>query len=285
MADMINAGLVLEGGGMKGVYTAGVLDFFIDKGMWFQNCYGVSMGACNLCSYISRQRGRALAVTLDYMDDPNYCGIRPLLKTGDLFNVKMAYTDIPYVLNPFDFDTAAAYEGNAYAVVTNLETGKAEYIKINDLKESMDVIRASASMPLVSRNVMLNGKPYLDGGIADSIPIKRSIDDGNQKHVVVMTKEIGYQRKPFAMMPAVKLRYRKYPRIVRDLQLRHTRYNKVVAYLEREHAKGNLFLIRPTYKSEVDRVEKDKKKLQALYDQGYQEAADCYDDLMAYLAK
>ena len=283
MSDLIDAGLVLEGGGLKGVYTAGVLDFFMDKELWFKNCYGVSMGACNLCSYISRQRGRALAVSVDYIDDPNYCGIRPLITSGDIFNVKMAYEEIPLELNPFDFEAAAAYPGNAYAVVTNVETGRPEYLRINDLKENLISVRASASMPLVSRTVMINGKGYLDGGISDFIPIRKSVKDNNPKHVVIMTKEVGYVRKPFSMMAAMRLRYHRYPKLVRDMELRHTRYNKVVRYLEREHAKGNLFLIRPSYKSEVKRVERDRDKILALYEQGYDEAKDCYDDLMRYL--
>ncbi len=282
---MIEAGLVLEGGGMKGIYTSGVLDFFMDKGLVFSSCYGVSMGACNLCSYISGQRGRAKAVTLDYLDDPNYCGIRPLLKTGDLFNVKMAYTDIPMVLNPFDFEAAEKYPGKAYAVMTDVETGKAVYAPINDLKNSMNVVRASASMPLVSRMVEIDGHKYLDGGIADCIPIRQSILDGNKKNVVIMTKEVGYIRKPFNLLAAAKLRYRKYPAMIRDLKLRHIRYNKVVKYLEREHEKGNLFLIRPQVPSEVARIEKDREKLTALYEQGYAEAQNCYEDLMRYLEK
>ncbi|MCR4690478.1 MAG: patatin family protein [Lachnospiraceae bacterium] len=280
---MIEAGLVLEGGGMKGIYTAGVLDYFMDKGLQFSAGYGVSMGACNLCSYISGQRGRGAAVTLDYIDDPNYCGIRPMLKTGDLFNVKMAYTDIPMFLNPFDFEAAAQYPGKAYAVLTDVETGKPVYAPINDLTKSMDAVRASASMPLVSRLVEIGGRYYLDGGISDSIPIMKSLRDGNRKNVVVMTKEVGYIRKPFTLLPAAKVIYRKYPALVKDLRYRHARYNKVVRFLEREHEKGNLFLIRPQHGSEVGRVERDRKKLEMLYEQGFTEARACYDDMMRYL--
>ena len=285
MGNLIQGGLVLEGGGLKGVYTAGVLDFFMEKDLEFSNCYGVSMGACNLCSYISHQPKRALAVSVDYMDDPNYCGIKPLLLTGDIFNVKMAYEDIPFVENPFDFERAAAYPGNAYAVVTDIETGKPAYFKINDLKENMIYVRASASMPLVSRSVKIDGHLYLDGGIADCIPIKRSIEDGNKKNVVIMTKEVGYVRKPSSAIAAIKLRYRKYPAMVRDMQKRHIRYNKVVRYLEREHEKGNLFLIRPQYASGVKRVERDKDKILKLYEQGYADGKNCYDAMMRYLEK
>ncbi|MBO4337363.1 MAG: patatin family protein [Lachnospiraceae bacterium] len=281
---MIQAGLVLEGGGLRGIYTAGVLDFFMDKGLVFENCYGVSMGACNLCSYISWQRGRALAVSMDYMDDKNYCGIIPLIKTGDLFNVKMAYEDIPFRDNPFDFDKALQYPGNAYAVMTDVVTGRAVYPRINDLKNSLTYVRASASMPLVSRMVQIDGRGYLDGGIADSIPIMRSLHDGNDKNIVVMTKETGYVRKPFSMMPAARIMYRKYPALLRDMALRHKRYNKVTAFLEREHKRGNIFLIRPSVDIGVGRVEKDKEKIMALYRQGYDEAKDCYDDMMKYLS-
>ena len=282
---MIEAGLVLEGGGMRGIYTAGVLDYFMDKGLQFSACYGVSMGACNLCSYISGQRGRAAAVTLDYLDDPEYWGIRPFVKTGDLFNVQMAYTDIPMVLNPFDFEAARNYPGKAYAVITDVETGKAVFAPINDLKNSMDVVRASASMPLVSRLVEIDGKKYLDGGIADCIPIMQSLKDGNKKNVVVMTKERGYVRKPFGLLPMAKIKYRRYPEMVYDLKRRHIRYNKEVRFLEREHEKGNLFLIRPSSGCGVGRIEKDREKLEALYELGYKDARACYDDMMRYLEK
>ena len=282
---MVNAGLVLEGGGMKGVYTSGVLDFFLDKDLQFASCYGVSMGACNLCSYISGQRGRSLSVTMDYLDDPDYCGLRPMLLTGDLFNAKMAYHDIPMFLNPFDFEKAKEYPGKAYAVMTDIESGRAVYEPINDLEGSMEVVRASASMPLVSKIVEIDGGKYLDGGIADCIPIMRSLHDGNQKNVVIMTKEPGFIRKPFALMSVARVMYRKYPKMLRDLHFRHERYNKVVRFLEREHERGNLFLIRPQTPSEVGRVEKDKAKLEALYQQGFDEAKACYDDMMRYLEK
>ena len=282
---MINAGLVLEGGGTRGLYSAGVLDFFMDKGLEFANAYGVSMGACNLCSYISGQRGRTLAVTVDYMNDPNYCGVRSLLKTGDLFNAKMAYEDVPLRLNPFDFEHALSYPGNSYAVITNVETGRAEYPLINDLKNALTYVQASASMPMVSRIVRIDDGKYLDGGIADSIPIMKSLHDGNKKNVVIMTKEAGYIRKPFSMMAGAKVLYRKYPYMLHDLAVRHTRYNRIVAFLEKEHARGNLFLIRPSVDIGVGRVEKDVEKITELYEQGYHEAENCYEDMMRYLEK
>lgn len=280
---MYQAGLVLEGGGMKGVYTSGVLDFFLDKGIEFSSCYGVSAGACSLCSFLSKQRGRAYHTSVDYLEDKNYCSLYSLLKTGDLFGVDMCYYQIPETLNPYDYETFDSYQGNFYSVVTNIETGQPEYIPIKDMKKDIEAIRASASLPLVSRNVEIGGKLYLDGGISDSIPIKRSMQDGNRKNVVVMTKEIGYRRKPSSMLTLTKLHYQKYPRVYELMKNRHNTYNETLDFIEEQVKAGNVFLIRPKTKSDVGRIEKNKEKLTALYEQGYRDASDCYEELIHYL--
>ena len=162
---MYQAGLVLEGGGMKGVYTAGVLDFFTEKGIDFSHIYGVSAGACHMCSYLSRQKGRALSVSVDYLDTRRYCSLESLLTSGDLFNVDFCYHLIPDYLYPYDYDTFEKYPGKAYSVVTNIETGQPEYLRVRDIRKDIDKIRASASLPLVTRNVKIDGKLYLDGGM------------------------------------------------------------------------------------------------------------------------
>lgn len=242
---MYQAGLVLEGGGMKGMYTAGVLDFFLDKGLDFSSVYGVSAGACHMCSYLSKQRGRALDVGIDYLDSKKYCSVESLLTTGDLFNVKTAYHLIPEYLNPYDYATFDRYEGRAYAVVTNIVTGKPEYLRIRDMKKDIDAIRASASLPLVSRNVKIGGKLYLDGGIADAVPIQKSILDGNRKNVVILTKEEGYVRKPTSHLELIKLRYLKYPKVYELMAKRHIAYNKMLEYLAKQQENGQAFVIRP----------------------------------------
>lgn len=282
---MYQAGLVLEGGGLKGVYTAGVLDFFLDKGIEFSSCYGVSAGACNLCSFLSKQRGRAYHVSVDYLDDKNYCSAYSLLKTGDLFGAEMCYHKIPDELYPYDYDTYNQYQGVFYSVVTNIETGQPEYIPIKDMKEDIEAVRASASLPLVSRNVSYQGKLYLDGGISDAIPLRKSVEDGNNKHVVVMTKEVGYRRKPSSMTSLIKLRYRKYPRIYELMKNRHIAYNETLDFIEEQVKAGSTFLIQPKIKSDVGRIEKDRNKLKALYEEGYKEAAECYEDLLKFLEK
>ena len=282
---MYQAGLVLEGGGMKGVYTAGVLDFFLDKGIEFSNIYGVSAGACHMCSYVSKQRGRALDISVDYLDTRKYCSVESLLTTGDLFNVEMAYRLIPDYLHPYDHEMFAKYQGRAYAVVTNIATGKPEYLRLRDMKKDIDMVRASASLPLVSRNVKIGKKLYLDGGISDAIPLQKSILSGNQKNVVIMTKEVGYLRKPTssANLALIKMRYLQYPKVYELMAERHKVYNETLDFIERQQENGKAFVIRPAKVSEVGRIEKDADKLLALYKEGYEDAAANYEALLNYL--
>lgn len=284
---MYQAGLVLEGGGMKGIYTAGVLDFFLEKGLEFSSVYGVSAGACHMCSYLSKQKGRALDISIDYLDSKKYCSIESLLMTGDLFNVNTCYHLIPDYLYPYDHEAFGQYQGKAYSVVTNIATGRPEYLRLRDLRRDIIKVQASASLPLVSRNVKIDGKYYLDGGISDSIPLQKSIMDGNRKNIVVMTKETGYIREAAsgAQLALIKARYLKYPKVYELMEDRHFRYNDTLKYIESRQAGGQAFVIRPREKSKVGRIEKDKEKLLALYKEGYRDAADCYENLLAYLGE
>lgn len=281
--EMIKSGLVLEGGGMRGIYTAGVLDYFMEQNLVFSDCYGVSAGACHLCSYLSGQKGRAYRISVDYLKDKEYCSLRSLITTGDLFGAKMCYDKIPNELNPYDYETFSAYGGRAYAVVTNILTGKAEYKPLREMHRDIIAVRASASLPLVSKNVYIDGIPYLDGGIADSIPILRSLRDGNKKNVIIMTKEVGYRRKPSSDMKAIRLFYHKYPALVRDMERRHIVYNRTLDFIEEHEKKGHLFVIRPKVNPNVGRLEKDEAKLRALYETGYEDAKASFKELKKYL--
>lgn len=282
---MIDCGLVLEGGGMKGIYTAGVLEYFIEKGLFFSKCYGVSAGACHLCNYISKQRKRSYRVALNYLKDKNYCSFRSLILTGDLFNVDLNYNQIPNRLDPYDYKAAARYEGDAWAVVTNIRTGKPEYMPLREMHRDLIAVRASASLPLVSRNVKIGDEYYLDGGICDAVPIKKSIEDGNRKNVVILTKEEGYVRKPASPtnLACIKLKYKQYPKVYELVKSRHIRYNETLQFLADEQAKKRAFVIRPTHASNVNRIEKDRNKMEALYQIGYQDAKKCYQQLVAFL--
>lgn len=281
---MYQAGLVLEGGGMKGVYTAGVLDFFLDKKIEFSSVYGVSAGACHMCSYLSKQKGRALDISIDYLDTRRYCSAESLLTTGNLFNVDMCYHLIPDYLYPYDYQAFDQYQGKAYSVVTNIVTGQPEYFRIRDMKKDIDKVRASASLPLVSRNVKIGNSCYLDGGISDAIPLQKSIMDGNRKNIVIMTKETGYIRKPATQLGLIKLRYVKYPKVYELMKERHINYNATLEYINKMAENGKAFIIRPKKESRVGRVEKDSGKLKALYEEGYRDAQNCYEELKAYFA-
>ena len=280
---MIEAGLVVEGGGMRGVYTAGVLDYFMEKNLYFDDCYGVSAGACHISSYVSKQIGRSIKVTLDYINDKRYCSVNSFIKTGDMFGVEMLYDLIPNKLELYDYDTFNKFKGNFYSVVTNCKTGKAEYIKIKDMKKDIIAVRASSSLPLLSRIVEINGKEYLDGGITDSIPIKKSIKDGHKKNVVILTRDKTYRKSKPKFLSLLKFKYKKYPNLVKAIENRYKIYNETLDFLEEEKAKNKVFIIQPKLPVKISRIEKDKDKLKELYDQGYEDAKELYEDLMKFL--
>lgn len=280
---MIEAGLVVEGGGMRGVYTAGVLDYFMEKNLYFDDCYGVSAGACHISSYVSKQIGRSIKVTLDYINDKRYCSVNSLIKTGDMFGVEMLYDIIPNKLELYDYETFNKFKGNFYSVVTNCKTGKAEYMKIKDMKKDIIAVRASSSLPLLSRIVEINGKEYLDGGITDSIPIKKSIKDGHKKNVVILTRDKTYRKSKPKFLSLLKFKYKKYPNLVKAIENRYKMYNETLDFLEEEKAKNKVFIIQPKLPVKISRIEKDKDKLKELYDQGYEDAKELYEDLMKFL--
>ena len=280
---MIEAGLVVEGGGMRGVYTAGVLDYFMEKNLYFDDCYGVSAGACHISSYVSKQIGRSIKVTLDYINDKRYCSVNSLIKTGDMFGVEMLYDIIPNKLELYDYETFNKFKGNFYSVVTNCKTGKAEYIKIKDMKKDIIAVRASSSLPLLSRIVEINGKEYLDGGITDSIPIKKSIKDGHKKNVVILTRDKTYRKSKPKFLSLLKFKYKKYPNLVKAIENRYKMYNETLDFIEEEKAKNKVFIIQPKLPVKISRIEKDKDKLKALYNQGYEDAKEIYEDLMKFL--
>ena len=278
-----SVGLVLEGGGMRGAFTAGVLDFWMEKGLLLKDVYGVSAGACQACSYLCHQLGRGLRVWTDYINDPRFCSMRSLLTTGDLFGAKLNYDLVPRVYDPLDDAAFKASGARFTAVVTNAVTGEAEYLPITDMQRDVAIIRASASLPLISRMVRIGGKAYLDGGVADSIPIRRSIEDGHAFNVVVLTQAAGYRKTPNRALPLMRLRYARYPKLVDAIARRHADYNASLALVEEEARAGRAFILRPDEPPEVGRVEKDPQKLRRLHDVGYAVANREYDALLQFL--
>jgi len=278
------AGLILEGGGMRGLFTAGVLDYFLDQGISFPSIYAVSAGACHACSYLSGQRGRAFKTVYDFVDDKRYASFYSLLTTGDYIGVKFTYHDIPENILPIDFDAFEKNDTKFYAAVTNCATGQAEYHQISDLRQDLAIVQASSSLPILSRMVPLDGGKYLDGGIADSIPIAQSVEDGNIRNVVILTQHRGFVKEISAQLPLFRFRYRRYPNLVATMEKRHDLYNAALERLYQEVEDGNAFVIQPADPVHVGRMEKDREKLRTLYDDGYRAAEAFSPALRDFLA-
>lgn len=272
--------LVLEGGGLRGVFTCGVLDCFMDKGIRFPFTVGVSAGACNGLSYMSGQRGRAKASNIDLMDKYHYVGLKYLFTQRCIMDFKLLFEDFPERIIPYDYDAYFSNPDRFVMVTTNCLTGKAEYLEEKaSSARVMDIVRASSSLPFVSPVTYVDGIPMLDGGIADSIPVGYAMNQGYEKLVVVLTRNKGY-RKPDSHMGLVKAMYRKYPLLQKALSERNAVYNRTMDLIERLETEGRITVIRPVRPVEVDRMEKDTDKLRALYQEGYELAEASVDGLV-----
>lgn len=281
--DKTKVGLILEGGGMRGIYTAGVLDAFLDANLEFDGCLGVSAGSCHAASYLSKQKGRAYHTNVDYLEDWRYCSVRSLLKTGDFFGAKMLYDIIPNQLSLFDHDTFAKRKAWFRAVITNVETGEAEYPLLQDMNKDVIYLRASSSLPLLSRLVSIHGKYYLDGGISDSIPIEASIHFGCPKNVILLTQSPEYRKKPNPLMPIIQFKYRKYPKLVAKMAQRHLDYNATLDKIEELKKAGCVYVIQPQEPVKIGRLEKDKTKLNELYQLGIEDGKKHIQAIQAFM--
>lgn len=264
-----NTGLVLEGGGMRGVFTSGVLDAFMKHGVYFRHVVAVSAGACNGMSYISRQPRRARLSNIDFLTQYGYIGWRHLLRQGCIFDQELLYDKFPNEYVPFDFDTYFQWSATFEMVTTNCLTGQAEYLtESKDRQRSLDIVRASSSLPYVSKIVRVDGIPMLDGGIVDSIPVMRAIETGHPQNVVILTRNKGYRSKERdrKIPPFV---YKKYPRLRVALSRRVAAYNRQLDLVERLEELGKVVCIRPQRPMEVGRMEKDIGRLERLYQEGF----------------
>ncbi len=283
---MQKATLVLEGGATRGVFTSGVLDYLMEKELYMSHVIGVSAGACNAVDYVSRQPGR----TRDCMipTDKNvsyYYGLRKFMKEKSLMNMDLIFDIFPNQLYPFDYDTYFQSEIECELVTTSCITGKAEYMKERISRERlMKICRASSSMPLICPMVNIDDKPYLDGGLADSVPIKRAMELGNEKIVVVLTRNAGYRKKPVskAMAKMYRRAYKSYPNLIHAVLTRSMYYNRTMNELEVMEKEGKIFVIRPQVKP-VSRLERNKEQLYSFYDHGYQLMEKEYGRLKEYL--
>lgn len=277
-------GLVLEGGGLRGVFTAGVLDVFLDEKIHIDGAIGVSAGALFGVNLPSKQKGRALRYNKKYLNDKRYMSLQSLITTGNLINRDFAFYELPYTLDPFDQETFAQSGIDFWATVTNVESGEPEYIKITNAFEQMEVFRATSAMPIVSQMVEIDGKKYLDGGISDSIPVRKFMEMGYDKIIVILTRPLEYRKTPSSMW-LFKLFYRKYPKLIERWANRYAEYNQAVEEVIQLNENLQIFVIRPSQTLNISRVEKDVNKLQAMYDLGVADAQNALAGLKEYLSK
>ena len=281
---MQKTGLVLEGGAKRGIYTAGVLDVFLENGIEFDGVIGVSAGAIHGCSYVAKQVGRSIRYNMKYGNDYRFMSFRSLLLTGNIVDTKFCYHDLPEKLDIFDNETFMKSKSDFYVVVSNIETGKSEYILCKDMFAEIDYLRASASMPFVSKIVQLNNKKYLDGGICDSIPLQASKKLGFTKNVVIATRPQGYSKKPFKLKWLAKLIYGKYPNFIQALINRHIMYNNEVENIENLAEKGEIILIRPSKFINISKMEPNLDIVKEMYELGRQDGLNALNKVRKFLA-
>lgn len=279
-------GLVLEGGALRGLFSAGVTDVLTEAGIEFDGMVGVSAGAAFGCNVKSRQPGRALRYNQRLAHDWRYCSLRSLLTTGDIFGAEYAYHYMPRHIDIFD---ERAFEENPmefWAVCTDVGSGRAHYQRLDRVDdECLEYIRASASMPLVSRIVRINGKKLLDGGVADSIPLKFFQRQGYGRNLVVLTQPDGYRKEPNRLMPLMRLSLRHHPKMIRAIANRHLMYNAQLDYVRQQEREGNTLVIRPDAKLPISHISHDPEEMQRTYDAGVEVAKRQIDKIRSFLGR
>ena len=277
-------GLVLEGGAMRGLFTAGILDVFLEEGIGFDGLIGVSAGAAFGCSFKSGQKGRSLRYNKKYCRDKRYCSLWSLIKTGDLYGAEFCYKTLPDELDIFDNE---AFENNPmefHVVCTDVETGQPVYKKCDSVRgENIEWVRASASLPLVSRIVEIDGYKLLDGGISDAMPLKYFQGIGYDKNIVILTQPEDYRKKENSLKSVLCTVLNKHPKLIYAMEQRHIMYNEELDYVKAEEKKGNTLVLRPKEKLPIKRTSKDPKLLQKAYDLGRELAKERLDEIKEFL--
>lgn len=275
--------LVLEGGAKRGIYTAGVLDVLLENNLIADGVIGVSAGAIHGASYVSGQIGRSIRYYMKYSNNYKFMSLLNWFLTGNVVDTKFCYYELPEKLDPFDHETFEKSKTKFYAVCSNVETGKAEYIHCTELKRSITYLRASASLPVFSKIVKIDDKKLLDGGICDSIPLKASINLGYNKNIVVLTRPKGYQKKKSKFLTFSKWVYRKFPNFANALENRHIMYNEELDFIEKEsRTSNNVLIIRPSIDLGVKHMEKDLNKIKAMYELGRKDATKALEQIKGF---
>lgn len=282
MESHVKTGLVLEGGGMRGIYTAGVLDVFMDHQISFDGVIGVSAGAIHGSSFVSGQRGRNIRYYRKYCNDKRFMSWRNLILTGDIAGKQFCYYDLPEKLDPYDYDAFNRSKTEFYVTCSNLETGKAEYLRITDMREQIELMRASASLPCVSKIVEADGMKLLDGGCTDSIPVRAFMKLGFRKNVVVLTRHKGYKKEP-EQTALTGILYHRYPRFVKAMKRRHLVYNRTLEDIDKLEQAGRAFVIQPSVPLTISRMSHDEKELQKVYEIGMEDGKRQLEAMVKWL--
>lgn len=285
--ELTQATMVLEGGATRGVFTSGALDYLMEKNFYVSHLIGVSAGSCNAVDYVSKQPGRTRDCMIIEDKQYNYVTLKHFVRSKSLLDYDLVFDKYPNEIFPFDYDTYFTSDMHCEIVTTNCITGEAEYLtESSDRQRLMKLCRASSSMPLVSPIVNVDGVPYLDGGLADSIPLSRAMELGNEKIVLILTRNPGYRKTMpnKAVIQLYRRAYKSYPNLVHTLRMRNIRYNRVMEHIEQLEEAGKIFVLRPQIKT-VSRLEQDHTKLHAFYQHGYNQMEKQYENMLAYLAK
>ncbi|WKA58042.1 patatin family protein [Planococcus shenhongbingii] len=271
----MKSGLILEGGGMRGVYTGGVLEKFLEEEIFVDYIIGVSAGACNASSYVSRQTGRNHKVTIGSVHHPDYISVKNLLLKRELFGMNLIFDDIPNRLVPFDYDSFHNATEEFVIGTTDCLTGEAVYFeKRQHAKDVLSLVRASSSLPFMAKPVEFKGRLLMDGGVADPIPIRKALEDGVTKPIIVLTKEKGYRKKRNSFAKLMPAFYRQFPGIVKSMESWYLRYNETVEFIEELEVEGKVLVIQPSRFFKMNGMERDTEKLTELYNQGYHDAEE-----------
>lgn len=277
-------GLVMEGGAMRGMYTAGVTDVLMENNVEFDGAIGTSAGAAFGCNYKSKQPGRTIRYNKRFCNDKRYASLKSLITTGDLYNVDFCYNVVPKTLDIFDAETFKNSPMEFYVTCTNAVTGEPVYHKCTDGgDEDITWLRASSSMPLASRIVKIGDYKLSDGGTADSIPLKYLQSLGYEKNVVILTQPKDFVKKKNKLMPIIKIALRKYPGLVESCATRHTRYNETLEYIHQQEKENRIFLIQPSEPLGVKSVERDPEELERVYQMGRTDALQKLEDIKKFL--
>jgi len=263
--------LVLEGGGMRGMYTSGVLDAFMDNNLYINNIYAVSAGCYNAVSYLSRQRGRTYRINTTYLKDKRYINFIRILTKGSVVNTDFIFNEVFNELDPFDYEAFKKNSKRFCAVSTNCETGEPHYALIKDLHKDVEYVKASAALPLFTSIVKVDDLKLVDGGVSDSIPIEKAISDGFSKNIIILTRPKGFVMGPNKHIKLNKLRYKNYPNLIKAIENRYLKYNEILELIERLENENKVIVIRPKESLNIANLEKNMERIKQIYEMGYED--------------